>query len=253
MEDLDLLQSLRNCNRVCLKTVVDDKKPKSSGLYGGIQGRIEVFKASAKDSFAAFENTGSNDSLMTFSVVCHNRGKGDMKVVLLDTNRCEVASFQRTERRSLIARRPDMTIPVRSSQGEHLATISPAMTTKHGLVESQDYAFATLVPAWQAATKWLCFAFLCFVPTFGLGGCLGFYKASTAIVLTSITKKTTSDQEIKLPDAESKGSLTLVDFGQVSSKSMEKLVLLVLFGFLKADEMTDPPKNNTTGGSVGSL
>lgn len=249
-----MYSSLVNCGKVCLvrgdSTVING----NHGLFshGGIKGDIVVLNAKGYDPSSLNNTTAS--PLLTVKVHCQERSKGDMKVTVWANDKQDearpvrIASFQRTERRSLISKNAEKEIPIHFKNDKSvLATIVPSMTPKTCRIQVDDdnkTVFSSLVPAWQATTQWICFAFLCFVPTFGLAGCFGLYKASNATKITQVSKTTqgsTTKQDLQV--VETQDDITTISLEGLSD-AKEKLAVILLLCFLEADAMTDTPTNH---------
>lgn len=257
----DTLQSsLQNCLRVCLVFEIDKVRPSNSLFtHGGIEGTVKVFPVSDGRTFKTVDTTiaGAKDPLLTFRVSCQNRTKGDLQVQVLDAKNEEIASFSRLERPNVF-KKTDKTISVvlEKETKQPFATIVQGMTGKKAQIECHNGSiFAAHMPAWQAQTQWLCCAFLCFLPTFGVASLVGFCMACRSVLVTKIQKRITGDNNTtkqSLPDAQSKENMTLVRLDTLSEWK-DKLALLLLFGFLQAHELTEPPQSHTSHAGGGPM
>lgn len=256
MEKLE--SSLANCRRICFVSEPDYVKSKrmhSDSIFehGGIEGDVKVFAVNDTDTFKSMDTKKPrSEALFTFHVVCQNRTRGDLNVTVLDSDDQVLATLVRPADKSLFSSKPSAeTIAFQfQSNNDFSATIVPTRAENRGSIEccnatdTTKFGFSARMPTWQASTKWLLCAFVSFIPTFGIGGIVGFCMGKNSTLITSVKKtNASSDTSTELPDAESKGDLTFVRLDGLS-EGKEKFGLILLFGYFAASIMAKPPVNH---------
>lgn len=246
---------LGNATRITFITDESNVKNETIVSHGGIDGTIKIVDISSlpigmsqKDMEKALNNMGDKMPVIgTARFQCESREMGDIKLDILSLTGDAVLRIERRKRFGILwLADGDKEIPARFSDGTTAAVVRVSKTA--GSVEidvagEQGLYFKRWIPAWQARTKWILCAFLCFLPTFAVGSCFGFYKASTSDVIHKMTKHSLGTV-IDLGD-----SLQRVVSFEGASTWKEKLTLLTLGAYMITDELTDTPVSHHTSSS----
>lgn len=242
--------ALANCKRIAfrLDTSKIIKSSKQTGFRpsAGIEGTYKIIDASSAGK--KWDKEGKDlPMIASLDIKCKNREMGDFRVTLKSPSGDAIASFERNKARGLFAHKDaDTEIPVRTPDGAVFATLKPDMVAGKctriymGEGENPRVSFKMWLPTWQAQTKWCLFSFLCFLPTFGLGGCFGFYKMSKAKKVHRLEKHDESGRKSEDLADVTRGA---VDFEGASTPLdwREKFALMLLYAFVEADDFVEPP------------
>lgn len=219
--------------------------------HGGIEGIFKVVdisslpeNSSGRDIQTKLTQMGENMPVLCIAkFTCQNRDTGDFKLDILTTNGDVVVTLERKKRLGILwLSDGDKEIPFRFSDGSVASVVrveKSGNAVEIDVVGEDIMFFKRWTPSWQASTKWLCFAFLCFLPTAGLGGCFGFYKASKSDVVTNLTKNHRGT--VKDLGTSIRNVIRL----DGASLWKEKLTLLCLGAYMMTDRLTDPPVSHT--------
>lgn len=232
---------LRNCQKIAFVEEVDSQ---ARGDARGIEGTYNIFDASTLSSLKKWKKEKANLAVVaTLHIKCENRWKGDIKATVVSPSEELVATFERNKRRALFTKDAETEIPVLLPDKTTFAILKPDMSGKQTEIficeGNPKVSYKMWFPAWQPQTKWCLFTFLCFLPTFGLGGCIGFYCMVKAGVQHKIDKYEDGEKIKELAGSDKR----IVDFEGVSS-SEDKFALLALSAFRHADSLSDPPSSN---------
>jgi hypothetical protein len=234
----------------------DESNVKNNSLisYGGIEGTIKIIDISSLPSNLGqravekmLDQMGDKMPVIaTARFQCESREMGDMKLDILSMTGDVVLSIKRNKRLGLLwLADGDKEIPARFSDGTTAAVLrvskNGGASVEIDVAGEEGLYFRRWIPAWQAQTKWLLCAFLCFLPTAGLAGCFGFYKAFTSDIVSKMKKHslgTVIDLDASLVD--------MITFDGISSWK-EKLTILCLGAFMFTDKLTEKPVNHQAG------
>jgi hypothetical protein len=251
---LTITHLLGNCDRVAILEEETQVRP-NGGLmmHGGIDGTLKIVDVSSLSSgmkkkkmeTQLSEMGDGMPTLFRVRVQCQSRDMGDMKVVVESLTGESIASLERKKRRgTLWLAGGEKEIPVLLSDGSTFAIVKPSKASGEETeiaAPGETVSFTRWCPTWQAQTKWILFSFLCFIPTFGLGGCFGFYKAANSDKIHK-TSKHENGTTIDLGHSID----SIISFEELSVWK-EKLLIVCLGVFLQAAALTEPPVSQQRG------
>lgn len=235
----------------------DESNVKNTNLisYGGIDGTVKMYDVSSlpkdvnhKSMVKMINDAGDKMPVLgTVRFQCESREMGDLKLDILSPNGDVVLTMKRVKRLGVLwLADGEKEIPATFSDGTTAAILHFKKTGADVEIEvagEKGLSFRRWTPSWQAQTKWLLFAFLCFLPTAGIGGCFGFYKASSADVVQQMAKHS-GETVIDL----GKSLENVITFEGASSWK-EKLTLLFLGAFVVTDKLTEKPVSHHSAGN----
>eukprot|EP00591_Stephanopyxis_turris_P014429 CAMPEP_0195537508 /NCGR_PEP_ID=MMETSP0794_2-20130614/48024_1 /TAXON_ID=515487 /ORGANISM="Stephanopyxis turris, Strain CCMP 815" /LENGTH=305 /DNA_ID=CAMNT_0040671235 /DNA_START=82 /DNA_END=999 /DNA_ORIENTATION=+ len=280
-------RNLLSCSRAFIGFSSDVIKTKTSNAKilssGGVQTTIKIYDektlllakedggritgGTKKKKKKAFDDAlAAAEVLMIIEISCKSLNKGDMNVAFKSPDGIIIATIDRQGETggflgSARNNHKGMKIPVLTPSEEnevyktfaHVTALSynAASSSKISLEgdDNTEVSFSTSFPICQPCAYWLCFSFLCFFPTFGIAAPIGFYKSVTSTQRTKVKRLGTAGEESKLKDAKKKNGVEYItiDFDGVSEWK-EKLAMLILFGFIEADKITQPKGSGGGGG-----
>jgi hypothetical protein len=245
---LTITHLLDKCDRVAFLEEKTQVRP-NGGLmmHGGIDGTLKIVDVSSLSSdmkrkkmeTQLSEMGDGMPTLFKVRIQCQSRDMGDMKVVVESLTGEIIVSLERKKRLgTLWLAGGEKEIPVLFSDGSTFAIVKPSMSSDGEtkiVAAGEGLSFKRWRPVWQAQTKWMLFSFLCFLPTFGLGACFGFYKAVNADIIHE-TSKYENGKTIDLGHSID----SIISFEELSAWK-EKLLFVCLGVFMQAAALTDPP------------